>query len=339
MSFIPTKRLEVSSLEEALAKLQVIDFDIIIPDNLNVFVNNSDDGNFWSIGPYSFKLGNNSGIEPINPHTDAIVGDGPLIKLENTSGYVGKLQLRPAGTGVHIYCDGSSLITDGTSFVGGGSPVSMNNAIYVGLFNSVFFATQGSVVNSGNSIMLDINNLRTTDNPSYIETPISIQNGTLQTLLINNFNAVVEQGVGKSFISLANDSIVNSIVINTGRYDGDPDEFITGAGTNPQLKFKIFDVDGVNVTPSSVLPARNITENYNVDPATDDFIICDGSFNVFLPPVSGLSGYNCSIKNIGLGTVIIKPDGNELIEDHTEVLLIKQRSYRIVCDGTAWWII
>jgi hypothetical protein len=72
----------------------------------------------------------------------------------------------------------------------------------------------------------------------------------------------------------------------------------------------------------------------------DEIILCDGTFTVTLPAVSGASGTQLNIKNIGTGTITVDCDGSETI-DGTATLIIdtQYESYALVCNGINWYII
>lgn len=83
----------------------------------------------------------------------------------------------------------------------------------------------------------------------------------------------------------------------------------------------------------------SVTEAYTPS-INDRIILCNGTFSVNLPLASRASGITYVIKNIGSGTITIDGYSSETIDGATTKTLSAQySSYRIISNGTAWFII
>lgn len=92
-------------------------------------------------------------------------------------------------------------------------------------------------------------------------------------------------------------------------------------------------VDEVRLLSSaSVSTTSALTTDYDV-------VKCSGTITVTLPAVSGNTGFNFYIKNVGTGLVTIDGSGSETIDGSTSITLIASESRHLFCDGTEWWII
>jgi hypothetical protein len=71
----------------------------------------------------------------------------------------------------------------------------------------------------------------------------------------------------------------------------------------------------------------------------NDVMLCNGTFTVTLPTVTGLNGRFYTIKNIGSGTITIACNGTETIDGATTQSLASQYDFkRVITDGSAWYI-
>ncbi len=80
------------------------------------------------------------------------------------------------------------------------------------------------------------------------------------------------------------------------------------------------------------------TANYTV--AREDLgkvLACSGTFTVTLTAAASLgNGFVIGIKNTGSGIVTIDPNGSELIDGVTTLVVNPGWAYMVVCDGVAW---
>lgn len=84
---------------------------------------------------------------------------------------------------------------------------------------------------------------------------------------------------------------------------------------------------------------KSISTTYTAS-VNDRVLLCNGTFTVNLPLASRANGITYVIKNIGTGTITIDASGSETIDGATtKTLSVQYASYRIVCNGTAWYII
>lgn len=74
--------------------------------------------------------------------------------------------------------------------------------------------------------------------------------------------------------------------------------------------------------------------------STDEFIVCNKTtaLTVSLPASTG-SGRKLCIKNIGTGVTTVDPDGTDLIDDSTSLILGQWDSVQLVDADNGLWII
>lgn len=80
------------------------------------------------------------------------------------------------------------------------------------------------------------------------------------------------------------------------------------------------------------------TGNYTATPE-DSFIMCNGTFTVTLYATSGQTGRVLHIKNIGSGTVTVDGNASETIDGSLTIPVTPNESFRMVNDGSNWYII
>lgn len=62
-----------------------------------------------------------------------------------------------------------------------------------------------------------------------------------------------------------------------------------------------------------------------------------GTFTVSLPPAANVfNGFTVAVRNSGVGGITVDPDGAELIDGLSTVVLSSTESCLIVCNGTSW---
>jgi hypothetical protein len=112
--------------------------------------------------------------------------------------------------------------------------------------------------------------------------------------------------------------------------------------TNNRLTFQnntLKVVGTLQVTGSKINTVNHFSSaNPSLSP-DDEIALCSGTFSLSLIPINGVPGLTFTIKNIDTGTVVIDPDGNELIDGKPTYSLTAQKSITITTDGTAWYII
>jgi len=80
-----------------------------------------------------------------------------------------------------------------------------------------------------------------------------------------------------------------------------------------------------------------VTGTYTAGSRT--IILANGTFSVFLPAVSGISGRKYTIKNTGVGTITVDGNASETIDGNATQTLTANTVTRLICDGTTWWVI
>lgn len=95
----------------------------------------------------------------------------------------------------------------------------------------------------------------------------------------------------------------------------------------------------VNIGKSLHLPIVTKTSTYTAT-ENDYTIVCDGTFTLNLPTVSGTAtGRVYVIKDVGTGVITIDPNGSEMIDGFTTLVMNTQWStVTIQSDGTKWFI-
>jgi hypothetical protein len=84
---------------------------------------------------------------------------------------------------------------------------------------------------------------------------------------------------------------------------------------------------------------KSINSTYSAS-VNDRVLLCNGTFTINLPSVSSANGITYVIKNIGTGTITIDGNASETIDGATTKTISSQyNSVRIVCNGSAWFII
>ena len=73
--------------------------------------------------------------------------------------------------------------------------------------------------------------------------------------------------------------------------------------------------------------------------SSNETILANGTFSVFLPSVAANIGKKFTIKNIGAGTITLDGAGGELIEGEITQPLATGVSLTVISDGNNWWII
>ena len=74
--------------------------------------------------------------------------------------------------------------------------------------------------------------------------------------------------------------------------------------------------------------------------ANDDVIICDGTFPVTLPALSGITGKIYTIKNVGTGVITVDGDGAETIDGFTTQVISNQYdAIKIIAGASEWHIL
>lgn len=73
--------------------------------------------------------------------------------------------------------------------------------------------------------------------------------------------------------------------------------------------------------------------------ATDDVILCTGTWTLALPPAAGVDGLCLTIKNVGGGTITVDPDGSELVGGGTTKPLAPGSATVLLSDGATWWVL
>lgn len=113
-----------------------------------------------------------------------------------------------------------------------------------------------------------------------------------------------------------------------------------GSTTNLTYSSSTLKITGtLNADGSIINRITTITSNTTLG-ATHNIIICNGaSITVTLPAVSSNIGRTYTLKNINAASVTIDPNGSELIEGASTYNLAQNRSVKIVCNNTAWYII
>lgn len=93
----------------------------------------------------------------------------------------------------------------------------------------------------------------------------------------------------------------------------------------------------VTVTPS----VQTKTSDYQMNADTDSVILGNHAstpFTVTLPPVTGLDGKTCTVKNINDATVTVDGYGDELIDGYGFVTLSqKWQDITAITDGYGWY--
>ena len=82
----------------------------------------------------------------------------------------------------------------------------------------------------------------------------------------------------------------------------------------------------------------SVNTNYSVQPS-DSVILSTATNIITMPSAVGLLGGKYYIKNVGVGTVTIKPSGSELIDDYTEMILSERNSSLILISDNSKWTI
>lgn len=91
-------------------------------------------------------------------------------------------------------------------------------------------------------------------------------------------------------------------------------------------------------TDGTVLAISTKTGAYTAT-ATDEVLLCNGTFTLALPSAAGSARRRYSVHNTGSGTVTIDPDAAELINGAATLALTGGQFATIVCDGSAWFTI
>lgn len=73
--------------------------------------------------------------------------------------------------------------------------------------------------------------------------------------------------------------------------------------------------------------------------ATDEVLLCNGTFTLTLPAAASNTRRRYSVRNTGAGTVTIDPNAAELINGAATLALTGGQFVTIVCDGSAWFTI
>ena len=73
--------------------------------------------------------------------------------------------------------------------------------------------------------------------------------------------------------------------------------------------------------------------------ATDDVVLCTGTFTVTLPTAVGIAGKAYYIKNVSTGVVTLDGAGSETMDGETTLTLSDDDSVEVVSDGSNWRII
>lgn len=95
----------------------------------------------------------------------------------------------------------------------------------------------------------------------------------------------------------------------------------------------------LTITGSHLMQSKAVVATYTAL-TTDNVILCTGTFTVTLYAVSGNSGRNMRIKNVGTGVVTVTGDSApETIDDEVTQELYENDSMAIVTNGTTWSII
>ncbi len=74
--------------------------------------------------------------------------------------------------------------------------------------------------------------------------------------------------------------------------------------------------------------------------ASNNVILCNGTFSTYLPTAVGNIGKTYHIKNIGTGIITVLPSGSQVIDSASALSITSQySSAQIVTDGLNWYII
>jgi hypothetical protein len=111
----------------------------------------------------------------------------------------------------------------------------------------------------------------------------------------------------------------------------------TGEPSTPATGQLWLDTTAVSTTIDR-FPTTLVTGAYTAE-LDDSVILCNGTFTVTLPTVSGIPGKPYWIKNIGTGTITADGDGSELIEGSLTIDILASESRTLVGYSTAWYII
>jgi seryl-tRNA synthetase len=82
----------------------------------------------------------------------------------------------------------------------------------------------------------------------------------------------------------------------------------------------------------------SVNTNYSVQ-LSDSVILSTQTNIITMPSAVGLLGDKYYIKNVGVGTVTIKPSGSELIDDYSEMILSEKNSSLILISDNSKWTI
>jgi hypothetical protein len=86
-------------------------------------------------------------------------------------------------------------------------------------------------------------------------------------------------------------------------------------------------------------PYATKTANYTMT-ASDYGVNCtSGTFSIFLPTSSGITGTEYEIINTGTGAITVDPNGSETINGNTTIILFKDEVLTVKSDGTNWIMI
>ena len=96
------------------------------------------------------------------------------------------------------------------------------------------------------------------------------------------------------------------------------------------------ELDGYIETKSQV---TTVTAEYTIV-LSDVFILCNGTFTVYLPQASTASGQKFYIKNIGTGIITVDGYNTETIDDATTATLeSKYEAINVYSNGSEWFIV
>ncbi len=87
---------------------------------------------------------------------------------------------------------------------------------------------------------------------------------------------------------------------------------------------------GLNIT--------SVTGAYTVK-ASDDIILCTGTFTVTLPKALGVNNQIFCVKNVSTGVITLDGDGSETIDGSSSKLLYQYEFVPVVSNGSTWYLL
>lgn len=180
-----------------------------------------------------------------------------------------------------------------------------------------------------------------------ITMPPADQTGAGQTVLFNNLGpstVTVADNAGGTILSIAAGDQWQIYLVDNSTAAGVWRAFQYGASTAQAQASALagFGLLPTGSTLSQQYPVTTLNSNFTLAPSNraGSFVWTGGVGTLSLPTAaSATSGWFANARNSGFGALTIDPNGSELIDGATTLVMQPGESAIIVCSGTEWYTI